>query len=133
MLKFYNISTFGFVWKNGYTDAETKNEMKDSLPVFIEYSLDELKAATSGFSSDNIVSEHGVKAPNVVFKGKLEVEGDDDDRWIAVKRLNKSAWPDSQQFLVCAFCFLSSSFWYDFESFIHHMDGLNGYLWLQVF
>lgn len=70
-----------------------KNE-GDSLPSFGEFSLDQLRAATSGFSSDNIVSEHGEKAPNVVYKGKLE-----DDRWIAVKRFNKSAWPDSRQFL----------------------------------
>ncbi|RVW56614.1 putative serine/threonine-protein kinase [Vitis vinifera] len=63
-------------------------------PGFVRSRLDQLRAATSGFSSDNIVSEHGEKAPNVVYKGKLE-----DDRWIAVKRFNKSAWPDSRQFL----------------------------------
>ncbi|XP_027148966.1 serine/threonine-protein kinase BSK5-like [Coffea eugenioides] len=65
------------------------------LPAFKEYSLDELKVATSGFSVENIVSEHGEKAPNVVYKGQLE----DDGSWIAVKRFNKSAWPDSRQFL----------------------------------
>ncbi|KAM7496487.1 hypothetical protein LguiA_020901 [Lonicera macranthoides] len=65
-----------------------------SLPSFREYSLDQLKAATSGFSVDNIVSEHGEKAPNVVYKGKLG-----DDRWIAIKRFNKSAWPDTKQFI----------------------------------
>lgn len=64
------------------------------LPGFVEYSLDQLRAATSGFSTDNIVSEHGEKAPNVVYRGKLE-----GDQWIAVKRFNKSAWPDSRQFL----------------------------------
>ena len=68
---------------------------------FREYSLEQLRAATSGFSSDNIVSEHGEKAPNVVYRGKLQ----EDDRWIAVKRFNKSAWPDSRQFLVCNFNF----------------------------
>lgn len=41
------------------------------------------------------MSEHGEKAPNVVYRGKL-----DEDRWIAVKRFNKSAWPDARQFLV---------------------------------
>lgn len=56
--------------------------------------MEELKASTSGFSSDNIVSEHGEKAPNVVYRGKL-----DNDRWIAIKRFNKLAWPDSRQFL----------------------------------
>lgn len=60
------------------------------------YNLDQLKAATLGFSKENIVSEHGAKAPNVVYKGKLE-----DGGWIAVKRFNKSAWPDARQFLVC--------------------------------
>ncbi|XP_022986860.1 probable serine/threonine-protein kinase BSK3 [Cucurbita maxima] len=67
---------------------------EDALPGFCEYSFDQLRAATSGFSSENIVSEHGEKAPNVVYRGKL-----DDDRVIAVKRFNKSAWPDSRQFL----------------------------------
>ncbi|MBA0801067.1 hypothetical protein Gohar_011458, partial [Gossypium harknessii] len=37
---------------------------------------------------------HGEKAPNVVYKGKLE-----NQRWIAVKRFNRSAWPDARQFL----------------------------------
>nr|POE76954.1 putative serine/threonine-protein kinase [Quercus suber] len=32
---------------------------------------------------------------NVVYKGKL-----DNGIWIAVKRFNKLAWPDSRQFLV---------------------------------
>ncbi|MBA0563889.1 hypothetical protein Golob_008851, partial [Gossypium lobatum] len=34
------------------------------------------------------------KAPNVVYKGKLE-----NQRRIAVKRFNRSAWPDARQFL----------------------------------
>ncbi|CAN1303935.1 Serine/threonine-protein kinase BSK6 [Linum perenne] len=61
---------------------------------FKEFTLEQLKAATGGFSSDNIVSEHGEKAPNVVYRGKLDA-----DRWIAVKRFNRLAWPDSRQFL----------------------------------
>lgn len=71
--------------------------------------MDQLRVATAGFSPDNIVSEHGEKAPNVVYRGMLE----DDDRLVAVKRFNKSAWPDSRQFLVrafasaSAFCFLA--------------------------
>ncbi|KAM1353111.1 hypothetical protein FF1_032829 [Malus domestica] len=67
---------------------------KSIWPTFTEYSLDQMKAATSGFASDNIVSEHGEKAPNVVYKGKL-----DNGRLIAVKRFNKLAWPDNRQFL----------------------------------
>uniref|UniRef100_M1CZ85 non-specific serine/threonine protein kinase n=1 Tax=Solanum tuberosum TaxID=4113 RepID=M1CZ85_SOLTU len=66
-----------------------------NLPVFKEYGLEELKAATSNFSANNIVSEHGEKAPNVVFKGRLNGNG----RWIAIKRFQSSAWPDSGQFL----------------------------------
>ncbi|EXB89989.1 putative serine/threonine-protein kinase [Morus notabilis] len=67
---------------------------RELWPSFSEFSLENLKAATNGFSSENIVSEHGEKAPNVVYKGKLE-----GSRWIAVKRFNKFAWPDPRQFL----------------------------------
>lgn len=74
--------------------ASDLENAKDALPGFTEYSLDQLRAATAGFSTDSIVSEHGEKAPNVVYRGKLG-----DDRWIAVKRFNRSAWPDSRQFL----------------------------------
>ena len=66
------------------------------LPAFKECSLDELKMAPSRFSIENIVSEHGDRARNVVYKGQLE----DDASWIAVKHFNKFAWPDSRQFLV---------------------------------
>lgn len=64
-------------------------------PSFSEFSLEELRAATDNFSPDNIVSEHGEKAPNVVYRGQLF----DSDRIVAVKRFNKSAWPDSRQFI----------------------------------
>ncbi|KAG4386830.1 hypothetical protein GLYMA_11G134133v4 [Glycine max] len=75
-------------------DDDGKRNEKDPCGGFSEYSLDQLRVATSGFSPDNIVSEHGEKAPNVVYRGMLE-----DDRLVAVKRFNKSAWPDSRQFL----------------------------------
>ncbi|GMP89518.1 hypothetical protein CsSME_00041059 [Camellia sinensis var. sinensis] len=75
------------------SDLEHESEQVSS-PSFREYRLDQLRSATSGFSADNIVSEHGEKAPNIVYKGRLE-----DGTWIAVKRFNKSAWPDSRQFL----------------------------------
>ncbi|KAJ6851692.1 putative serine/threonine-protein kinase BSK3 isoform X2 [Iris pallida] len=65
-----------------------------NLPAFQEYSFEQLRLATSGFAVENIVSEHGEKAPNVVFKGKLDAQ-----RKIAVKRFNRSAWPDPRQFL----------------------------------
>ncbi|XP_022738913.1 probable serine/threonine-protein kinase At5g41260 isoform X1 [Durio zibethinus] len=74
-------------------ENEDKGEV-DDLPAFREYSIVTLKMATSGFAVENIVSEHGEKAPNVVYKGKLE-----NQRRIAVKRFNRSAWPDARQFL----------------------------------
>lgn len=64
-------------------------------PSFKEFRLEQLKSATGGFSSDNIVSEHGEKAPNIVYRGRL-----DDGRLIAVKRFNRLAWADHRQFLV---------------------------------
>nr|XP_043620627.1 serine/threonine-protein kinase BSK5-like [Erigeron canadensis] len=81
----------------GSSDLENQGGESDKLkwPCFREYKLDELKNATDGFSVENVVSEHGEKAPNVVYKGKLA----DGDRLIAVKRFNKSAWPDTRQFL----------------------------------
>ena len=54
----------------------------------------QLRAATNDFSNENIVSEGGDRAPNMVFKGRL------DNRWIAVKRFPKTAWPDPRQFAV---------------------------------
>lgn len=74
---------------NGGNEEEAGN-----LPAFKEFSFEQLKNATSGFATENIVSEHGEKAPNVVYKGKLE-----NQVRIAVKRFNRSAWPDSRQFL----------------------------------
>ncbi|MED6119051.1 Serine/threonine-protein kinase bsk5 [Stylosanthes scabra] len=75
--------------------GNNKGEKKGpASSTFTEFSFDQLKTATSAFSPDNIVSEHGEKAPNVVYKGRLE-----DDKLVAVKRFNKSAWPDSRQFL----------------------------------
>jgi hypothetical protein len=73
------------------------------VPAFAEYSFDELRAATDGFAPDRIVSEHGEKAPNVVYRGTLFCSG----RTVAIKRFGRSAWPDSRQFLVRVACFLS--------------------------
>ena len=69
------------------------------VPDFSEFSLTELKAATNNFSSDFIVSESGEKAPNVVYKGRLQ--NDTNRRWIAIKKFTKLAWPDPKQFAVC--------------------------------
>ncbi|GMN32129.1 hypothetical protein TIFTF001_003535 [Ficus carica] len=76
-------------------DVETEEKNDLNLPAFHEYTIEQLRMATSGFAVENIVSEHGEKAPNVVYKGKLE-----NQIRIAVKRFNRSAWPDARQFLV---------------------------------
>lgn len=85
-----------------FSENEENNEASDVTP-FQEYTIDQLRKATSGFAVENIVSEHGEKAPNVVYKGKL-----DNQTRIAVKRFNRSAWPDARQFSVSisAFMFL---------------------------
>ncbi|CAN6559472.1 unnamed protein product [Malus baccata var. baccata] len=79
-------------------DAENRGrDRMDSpslVPGFSEFSLQQLRAATSQFSSENVVSKHGEEATNVVYKGKLQ-----DGRCIAVKRFSCSAWPDSRRFL----------------------------------
>lgn len=71
-------------------------EASGGVPAFGEFSLADLKAATNNFSSENIVSESGEKAPNLVYKGRLQ-----NRRWIAVKKFTKMAWPDPKQFAVC--------------------------------
>lgn len=73
--------------------AGQKTEAVSEVPAFSEFSLAELKAATNGFSSENIVSESGEKAPNLVYEGRLQ-----NRRWIAVKKFTKLAWPDPKQF-----------------------------------
>ncbi|XP_072974347.1 probable serine/threonine-protein kinase BSK3 isoform X2 [Typha angustifolia] len=74
-------------------EVEEKGEGYE-LPPFQEFTFEQLRLATSGFAVENIVSEHGEKAPNVVYKGKLDAQ-----RRIAIKRFNRSAWPDPRQFL----------------------------------
>ncbi|GAB4861783.1 Serine/threonine-protein kinase bsk3 [Ancistrocladus abbreviatus] len=76
------------------SDVEIEADSGLGLPAFREYTYEQLKNATFGFAVDNIVSEHGEKAPNVVYQGKLE-----NQMRIAVKRFNKMAWPDARQFL----------------------------------
>ncbi|CAK9187901.1 unnamed protein product [Ilex paraguariensis] len=69
------------------------DEVPGGVPAFSEFSLADLKAATNNFSSDFIVNESGEKAPNTVYKGRLQ-----NRRWIAVKKFSKMAWPDPKQF-----------------------------------
>ncbi|KAK8582589.1 hypothetical protein V6N13_069363 [Hibiscus sabdariffa] len=69
-------------------------DVANGVPSFSKFSLAELKAATDNFSSENIVSESGEKAPNLVYKGRLQ-----NRKWIAVKKFTKMAWPDSKQFV----------------------------------
>lgn len=81
-------------------DAEGEEKSDGyQLQPFQEFSFEQLRIATSGFAVENIVSEHGEKAPNVVYRGKLDAR-----RKIAVKRFNRSAWPDPRQFLVWISC-----------------------------
>ncbi|GJN20026.1 hypothetical protein PR202_gb07349 [Eleusine coracana subsp. coracana] len=65
------------------------------VPAFAEFTLAELRAATGGFAADNIVSESGEKAPNLVYRGRLKGPG---GATIAVKKFAKLAWPDPKQF-----------------------------------
>ncbi|CAH8383561.1 unnamed protein product [Eruca vesicaria subsp. sativa] len=62
---------------------------------FKEFDLNELRKATNGFSPSCIVSEGGEKAPNVVYRGKLE-----GNHLVAIKRFSRQSWPDAQQFVV---------------------------------
>ncbi|XP_054823179.1 serine/threonine-protein kinase BSK2 isoform X2 [Prosopis cineraria] len=64
------------------------------VPAFKEFGLNELRRASNEFSTNYIVSESGEKAPNVVYKGKLE-----NNRLVAIKRFSKQSWPDAQQFM----------------------------------
>ncbi|KAH7842965.1 hypothetical protein Vadar_011148 [Vaccinium darrowii] len=82
--------------KSPNPEKGAKSDRNSLIPGFSEFSLEDLKAATNGFSMYNIVSEHGDKAPNIVYKGKLD---NNNDRWIAIKRFHKTAWPDSRQFI----------------------------------
>ncbi|GJM91355.1 hypothetical protein PR202_ga07718 [Eleusine coracana subsp. coracana] len=68
---------------------------RGDVPAFAEFTLAELRAATGGFAADNIVSESGEKAPNLVYRGRLKVPG---GATIAVKKFAKLAWPDPKQF-----------------------------------
>lgn len=85
-------------------ENEDRIETNDG-PSFREFTLEQLNNATSGFNVENIVSEHGEKAPNVVYKGKME-----NQTRIVVKRFNRSAWPDARQFLVNFIFFLFNNF-----------------------
>ncbi|KAG2310338.1 hypothetical protein Bca52824_021895 [Brassica carinata] len=62
--------------------------------TFREFSLEQLRAATDGFSVGNIVSEHNDWVPNIVYKGKLG-----DGRRIAVKWFHRLSWPDPLEFI----------------------------------
>ncbi|KAF7829496.1 putative serine/threonine-protein kinase [Senna tora] len=71
------------------------NTAAGDFPPFSVFSLADLKAATNNFSADHIVSESGERAPNVVYKGRLQ---NHNRRSIAVKKFTKLAWPDPKQF-----------------------------------
>lgn len=75
-------------------DSGVEEVEVNQVQVFKEYELNELRKATNGFSSDCIVSESGERAPNVVYRAKLE-----NNHFVAVKRFSRQSWPDPQQFL----------------------------------
>lgn len=77
-----------------YSDNNEEDD-GSSCPIFREFSLEQLRVATDGFSAGNIVSEHNERVPNIVYKGKLN-----DGRRIAVKRFQRLSWPDSFEFIV---------------------------------
>ncbi|KAJ0236825.1 Protein kinase domain-containing protein [Hirschfeldia incana] len=69
-------------------------DQENQVPCFKEFELRELEKVTNGFSPSCIVSEGGEKAPNVVYRGKLE-----GNRLVAIKRFSNQSWPDAQQFV----------------------------------
>ncbi|XP_019098075.1 PREDICTED: probable serine/threonine-protein kinase At5g41260 isoform X3 [Camelina sativa] len=77
-----------------YVENEEIDTEVTDVPSFREYTLEELKIATSSFALENVVSEHGETAPNVVYQGKLVTH-----KKIAIKRFSGTSWPDPRQFL----------------------------------
>ncbi|KAL1220483.1 Serine/threonine-protein kinase BSK2 [Cardamine amara subsp. amara] len=71
------------------------DQVDQEIQNFKEFDLSELRKATNGFSPSCIVSEGGEKAPNVVYRGKLE-----GNHLVAIKRFSRQSWPDAQQFVV---------------------------------
>ncbi|WZY68792.1 hypothetical protein YC2023_001032 [Brassica napus] len=69
-------------------------DQENQVPCFKEFEFSELEKVTNGFSPSCIVSEGGEKAPNVVYRGKLE-----GNRLVAIKRFSKQSWPDAHQFV----------------------------------
>ena len=79
--------------------TDLQQQLDRTVPPFRQFSFAELKAATNGFSTDFIVSESGEKAPNVVYRGKLNPSS----RLVAIKRFSRLSWPDPHQFMVFFF------------------------------
>lgn len=93
-------------------DLDNDDDYDGHYPlIFREFSFEQLRIATDGFSTGNIVSEHNDWIPNIVYKGKLG-----DGRKIAVKRFQRLSWPDPFVFIVKSFSWSSSCFFFDFAS-----------------
>ncbi|VVB12899.1 unnamed protein product [Arabis nemorensis] len=76
-------------------DLDNDDDYDGHYPlIFREFSFEQLRIATDGFSAGNIVSEHNDWIPNIVYKGKLG-----DGRKIAVKRFKRLSWPDPFVFI----------------------------------
>jgi BR-signaling kinase len=78
-----------------YVVTVNGDQVDQEIQNFKEFELNELRKATNGFSPSCIVSEGGEKAPNVVYRGKLE-----GNHLVAIKRFSRQSWPDAQQFVV---------------------------------
>lgn len=83
----------GSTYQSHPPPAGVPEPAQGGVPAFSGFSLSELGAATSSFSSEFIVSDR--KAPNLVYRGRLK-----NGSWIAVKKFSKAAWPDPKQFMV---------------------------------
>lgn len=90
-----------------YSSNVTTASGSAGVPAFSEFSLADLKAATNNFSSEFIVSERGEKAPNIVYKGRLQ-----NQKWIAVKKFTRLAWPNPKQFAVLFFNLFGAYVWF---------------------
>ncbi|KAH7666764.1 Non-specific serine/threonine protein kinase protein [Dioscorea alata] len=74
----------------------TEQHQEGTTP-FREYTLQELMAATDGFSDQNLISKGDGEIPNNTYSGRLP-----GGQRIAVKRFSLLAWPEGEQFKVTA-------------------------------
>lgn len=71
-----------------------------------KFSFSDLNMATNNFGPENIVSETGDEASDIVYRGVLESHLG----LIAIKKFKNMAWPDPKQFAVFDFICLKRFF-----------------------